>query len=139
MKRFLLGIAVLIGTSVSGGFAGETPRQTEIYKAAVDSDGVQRVSVLGGGYFFTPNHVILKAGVPVELSVKKEPGMVPHSFVIKAPEAGMEIEETLATDAKTIKFTPGTPGRYVFYCKEKLLFFASHREKGMEGVLEVVE
>jgi hypothetical protein len=30
-------------------------------------------------------------------------------------------------------------GIYPFYCSRKLLFFESHREKGMEGTLEVVE
>jgi hypothetical protein len=30
-------------------------------------------------------------------------------------------------------------GRYPFYCDKKLFFMAGHREKGMEGVLEVVE
>jgi hypothetical protein len=30
-------------------------------------------------------------------------------------------------------------GEYPFYCSKKLLFFKSHREKGMEGMLEVVQ
>ena len=32
-----------------------------------------------------------------------------------------------------------TPGRYAFYCTNKLLFMPSHRQQGMEGVIEVVE
>jgi plastocyanin len=39
----------------------------------------------------------------------------------------------------TVRFTPTHPGTFVFYCDKKLLFFKSHREKGMEGRLEVRE
>ena len=117
----------------------EKPRAEKIFKAAVDSDGVQRVDILGGGYFFTPNHIIVKVDVPVELKVRKESGIVPHNIVIKAPETGINVDESLDTDPKIIRFTPTKIGNYTFYCDKKLLFFESHREKGMEGVLEVIE
>ena len=106
--------------------------------ASVDADGVQRISILGGSYFFKPRHVIVKANVPVELTVKIEAGMIPHSFVLKAPEAGIDIDTSLSTSPKTFHFTPTTAGQYPFFCSHKLLFFKSHRERGMEGVLEVV-
>ena len=51
---------------------------------------------------------------------------------------GIAIEEDLATEPKKIAFTATAVGKYPFYCIKKLLFFASHRERGMEGVLEVV-
>lgn len=105
----------------------------------IDADGKQRVRIIGGSYFFKPNHIIVKANVPVELAVSREPGIVPHSLVIKAPEAGIAIDESLNTDPKVLSFTPTVVGEYPFYCKNKLLFFESHREKGMEGVLEVVQ
>jgi plastocyanin len=38
-----------------------------------------------------------------------------------------------------IKFTPKKAGSYPFYCSKKLLFFESHKDKGMKGTLEVVE
>lgn len=115
-------------------FAGDEP-----YRAIVDTDGVQRVSILGGSYFFKPDHIIVKANVPVELAVRVEPGVIPHSFVLKAPEAGTTIKADLRTDPKKITFTPIAPGKYSFYCSNKLLFFKSHRDRGMEGILEVVE
>jgi plastocyanin domain-containing protein len=112
--------------------------QKEVYVAKVDPDGVQRVRIVGGGYFFKPYHIIVKVNVPVELSASREAGIVPHNLVIKAPEAGIAVEEDLATDIKKITFTPRAVGKYPLYCSNKLLFFASHRERGMEGVLEVV-
>jgi plastocyanin len=112
--------------------------QKEVHVAKVDPDGVQRVRVIGGDYFFKPNHIIVKGNVPVELLASRESGLTPHNFVMKAPHAGVTVEEDLATDAKKITFTPTAAGKYSFYCSNRLLFFASHRERGMEGVLEVV-
>jgi len=113
--------------------------QAEPYRAVIDSDGVQRVRVVGGSYFFRPNHIIVKVKTPVELSASLEPGIAPHTLVLDAIEAGVAIDEKLSTDPKAIVFTAAAVGKYGFYCKNKLLFFKSHRENGMEGILEVVE
>ena len=112
--------------------------QKEVYVAKVDPDGVQRVRLEGGGYFFKPNHIVVKVNVPVELLASREAGVVPHNLVIRAPEAGIAVEEELAAEPKKIAFTATAVGKYPFYCIKKLLFFASHRERGMEGVLEIV-
>ena len=106
--------------------------------AHTDNDGVQRVRIVGGNYFFRPRHIVVRVNVPVELSVSKEEGVVPHSFAIDAPQAGIVIDEEIDTTGKKIAFTPTAVGSYPFYCRHKLLFFKSHRERGMEGVLEVV-
>lgn len=113
--------------------------EEETFRAVTDADGVQRVEVLGGGYFFKPNHIIVRVNLPVELKVRKEGGIVPHDIVIDSPEAGMKVRESLSSDQKVITFTPTKVGRYPFYCSKKPPFFKSHREKGMEGVIEVVE
>jgi plastocyanin len=107
------------------------------YTATVDTDGVQKIDVLGGSYFYKPNYIIVKVNVPVELKVTKEPGMTPHDIAMTSPEAGMEFKEGIGTTPKVIKFTPTKTGKYPFYCTMKSLF-SSHREKGMEGVIEVV-
>ncbi|MGC3029961.1 quinol oxidase [Burkholderia sp. DN3021] len=106
-------------------------------RVPVDADGVQRVTIVGGSYFFRPNHVIVRAHVPVELTVSAEPGVVPHSFEIDAPQAGIAVRTELATTPKKLRFTPAQPGRFAYYCTHRLLFFRSHRERGMEGVLDV--
>jgi plastocyanin domain-containing protein len=123
---------------VAGPVATFAQDQKEVYVAKIDPDGVQRVRIEGGGYFFKPYHIIVKMNVPVELSASRDAGILPHNLVIKAPEAGIAVEEDLATDIKKIAFTATAVGKYPFYCSNKLLFFASHRERGMEGVLEVV-
>lgn len=131
----LLGCLCLFLAGSAPAFAQD---QKEVYVAKVDQDGVQRLRIVGGGYFFKPYHIIVKVNVPVELLASREAGIVPHNLVIKAPEAGIAVEEDLATDIKKIAFTATAVGKYPLYCGNKLLFFASHRERGMEGVLEVV-
>lgn len=105
--------------------------------ATVGADGVQRARIEGGSYFFRPERVAVKANVPVELTVSVARGLVPHSFVIQAPESGIDIDEGLSSTPKTIRFTPTAAGSYPFYCRNRLLFLESHRDKGMAGVLVV--
>lgn len=111
----------------------------EPYRATVDSEGVQHVNILAGDYFFRPKRIIVKVNVPVVLVVRVERGIIPHGLVLKAAEANISIDEDLSRESQTFTFTPSTPGKYAFYCPKKLLFFKSHREHGMEGILEVVE
>jgi plastocyanin len=75
----------------------------------------------------------------VELVVKKEKSISPHSIVMKSPEAGMDFNLELSTEPKTAKFTPTKAGKYPFWCDKKFAFFPSHRKQGMEGTIEVVE
>ena len=62
-----------------------------------DPDGVQRVTVLAGNYFFKPSHIIVKADTPVEILASREAGMVPHDLVIQAPDGGTLVQQDLAT------------------------------------------
>jgi plastocyanin len=103
-----------------------------------DADGVQRTRIVAGSYFFKPNHIVVKVNVPVELTASRESGITPHDLVIRADEAGLAVREDLGTEPKKITFTATKPGKYAIYCSKKLPFVAGHREKGMEGVLEVV-
>ena len=137
MQKIVTMLVVLLSVSFLALAFAKGPEK--LYKATVDSDGVQRVEIVGDSYNFNPNHIIVKVNVPVELKVKKAGGMTPHNIVMKAPEAGIEFEVSLKEDPKVINFTPKKTGTYQFYCSKKLLFFESHREKGMEGVLEVIE
>jgi plastocyanin len=112
--------------------------QESVTVVPMSKDGVQRVDIIGGSYFFKPNHIVVKVNIPVELKVSKESGLIPHDIVAKSPEAGIEFQESLSSTPKTIKFTPTKAGKYPFYCTKKAPFSKSHREKGMEGVIEVV-
>jgi len=104
----------------------------------IDQDGIQKVEIVGGSYFFKPNHIVVKVNVPVELKISKESGLTPHDMVANSPEAGIIFQESLGSSAKTIRFTPIKIGVYPIYCSLSAPFSKSHREKGMEGAIEVV-
>ena len=103
----------------------------------MDRDGVQRVRLVAGDYCFRPNRIVLKANVPAEITVSAERGCVPRDIVLSAPQAGMTIDAPLPDAPRTIRFTPTAPGTYAFYSSNRLPFFNSHRERGMEGVIEL--
>jgi plastocyanin len=107
------------------------------FMAKIDPDGVQRVEVLAGSYFFNPNYVVVKVNVPVEMKITLESGMIPHDIVLKASEAGMDLTLELGSTPQVMRFTPTKTGQFTFYCSKKLLFFESHKDKGMSGTLEV--
>lgn len=109
----------------------------EVAEAQLGDDGVQRISLVAGSYFYKPNYLVVKAGIPVELKIKRDSKMVPHDFVLKIPESKINIKESISTGGTKIRFTPTQPGKYPFHCSKKLLFLESHEDKGMEGVLEV--
>lgn len=142
MPRYAAGTVLFVWAFLASWIGAPMPArgqgEAEAYAAKLDADGVQRVRLIGGEYFFKPARIVVKVNVPVELLASKEAGIVPHNLVIRAPEAGIAVEEELGTEPKKIRFTATAPGKYPFYCSNRLLFFASHRERGMEGVLEVV-
>lgn len=138
MKASVPCLVFCLGLAGYGHADVAQPGET-VYRASLAADGVQHVRIEGGAYFFKPNRVVVKSNVPVELTVSVARSMVPHSFVLQAPEAGIAVDEDLSSEPKKIRFTPTAVGSYPFYCRNRLLFFESHREKGMEGVLDVVE
>jgi len=120
-------------------YAADPAGKEKIFTATVDSNGIQRVEITGGEYYFDPNYIIVKKDIPVDFVIKKVSGFIPHNIIIEAPEAGINIRESMTTEAKVIRFTPTKTGKYAIVCDKRFLFFANHKEKGMEGVLEVVE
>jgi plastocyanin len=104
----------------------------------VDNDGVQRISITVDSYSYTPKHLQVEVGKPVELILNSVTMITPHNFVVKEPAAGLMIDgDVPAGKTEIIRFTPTQRGLFTFYCDKKLLFFKSHRDKGMEGLLDV--
>ncbi|UFS69353.1 cupredoxin domain-containing protein [Geomonas sp. RF6] len=137
MKKIVLAAVAILTSMAITSYPHAREASPKTVRAVVDADGVQRVAVTGGSYFFAPERIIVKVNMPVELLVKKEPGVVPHDMVVKAPEAGIDFAVKLGDEPKTVRFTPTKAGSYPIYCSKKLLFLESHRDKGMEGMLEV--
>ena len=135
MRTGILAVAMLL---LVWGMAFADQATKERFIAPLDPDGVQRVQMTGGEYYFNPRVVVVKVNTPVELQVKKTEGFAPHNIVLKAPEAGINFAEDLGSEVKIIRFTPSKTGSYPFECTQQFLFFKSHKAQGMHGVLEVV-
>jgi len=140
--RSLSTLALMLCCTAAGLISG-TPERASAQSAApvvvqADPDGVQRATIVLDSYSYSPNHLVVQSGKPVELTLTSVTTLTPHNFVLKEPAAGLDIEKDVgAGKSLTVRFTPTQPGTFAFYCDKKLLFFKSHREKGMEGRLEV--
>lgn len=118
--------------------ADQAPQVPPLRVPVDQLDGIQRATIILDSYSYTPNHVIVQAGKPVELLLTSITTITPHNFLLKNEAAGLSIERDVGSGRTvTVQFTPMKPGIYTFYCDKKLLFFPSHKEKGMEGTLEV--
>ncbi|HTN44091.1 MAG TPA: cupredoxin domain-containing protein [Nitrospiria bacterium] len=136
-------IGIYFLAAVSPGAAAETSVNQPSPPAEVipiGADGVARAEIVVDSYSYKPDRLIVPVGHSVELTLKSVTIIVPHNFVIKAPELGINVsQEVPAGKTVTVQFTPTGAGKTEFYCDKKLLFFESHKEKGMVGTLEVRE
>jgi plastocyanin domain-containing protein len=136
-KRSFMVLSAIVLVAVSLVRAAEW--QEKRLEAVIGTDGVQRVEVTAGGYYYDPNTIVVKVNVPVELIVKRTSGFFGHNIVLKAPDAGIDFAQALGTKPASITFTPTKAGKYMFTCSHKVPFSKSHLERGMYGYLEVVE
>lgn len=112
----------------------------EIVIVPIGADQVQRLEITVDSNFFKPNRFAVKQNIPVELIFKSVATIVPHNFILKSPEAGLNIEEDIAPGAtKVVRFSPTRVGEFDFSCTKKLLFFPSHKDLGMVGTMVVRE
>lgn len=106
----------------------------------ISPGGLQRAEIIADSYSYTPDHLIVKLNVPVELTIHSKTWIVPHNFVLKDADAGLDIKQDIpAGKSVVVKFTPTRSGKFKFYCDKRLLFFKSHEDRGMKGIIEVRE
>jgi plastocyanin len=129
-----IAAALLIALLVTGCSSG-LGRPVQEVTARRGADGVQRVRVVAHSYWFEPNRIVVKAGVPVELTIKNAAFGVPHNLSCFDRAAGIELDANLGLfrGQKHARFIPVAPGEYEFYCH-----VGSHAKKGMKGTLVVV-
>lgn len=95
------------------------------FASAVARNGVQEVAVIASDLGFFPKTIFVSRDVPVRMFVtgssKNTLCIMMDSFQVRKQVRSQKIEE--------IAFTPGTPGKFRFYCPVN----------GMEGTLVVKE
>jgi heme/copper-type cytochrome/quinol oxidase subunit 2 len=127
-------IGLLITLQIAVVQAADVAQPAPPFVVPVGADGVQRATITLDSYSYTPNHVIVEAGKPVELTLTSVTTITPHNFIIK--ELSVE-QDVSAGKTVVIKFTPTQTGAFPLYCDKRLWPLPSHRDKGMEGKLEV--
>ena len=131
-----LGLLTSVGITIVD--AAEPSQSGPPLMVPVAADGVQRATVTLDSYSYTPNHLIVEAGKPVELTLTSVTTLIPHNLIIKDPAGSVSVEQDVnAGKTVTITFTPTQPGIFSIYCDKRLWPLPSHRDKGMEGTLEV--
>ena len=131
-----LGLLTSVGITIVD--AAEPSQSGPPLKVPVSADGVQRATVTLDSYSYSPNHLIVEAGKPVELTLTSVTTLIPHNLIIKDPAGSVSVEQDVnAGKTVTITFTPTQPGIFSIYCDKRLWPLPSHRDKGMEGTLEV--
>ena len=136
LKSLAVTAIILLAFSVNGANG-----QKKAFTAKINKEGVQVLEMKAGDYYFSPNRITVKVNVPVEIKIIRKSEYVTHNIVLKATEAGININESMlfVSEPKIIKFTHTKTGKYFFYCDKKVFFFIKHRSKSMEGILEVIE
>ena len=115
-------------------FAGSALNTSELLAATP----TRSIAVKMGDYRFTPDEIAVRAGETVQLQLTNTDSLTPHNFTLKAENAGLDVDTDVnAGKTETVDITPLVRGTYKFYCNKKLLFFKSHRDRGMEGTLIV--
>ena len=134
----LATVGLLTSVVVTFAVAAE-PSQSDVPMITpVAADGVQRATITVDSYSYAPSHVIVEAGKPVELTLTSVTTMIPHNFIINDPAGNLSVEQDVgAGKTVTITFTPTERGTFPIYCDKRLWPLPSHRDKGMEGKLEV--
>ena len=104
----------------------------------ISPDGVQRATVILDSYSYSPNHLVVENGKPVELTLTSVTTITPHNFIIKDSTGSLSVEQDVGAGRTVMaRFVPTQPGLFSFFCDKRLWPMRSHRDKGMEGLLEV--
>ena len=132
--RLIGAIGLLIALQIAVAQAADSAQPAAPFVVPVGADGVQRATITLDSYSYTPNHVIVEAGKPVELTLTSVTMITPHNFIVK--ELSIE-QDVSAGKTVVIKFTPTQTGIFPIFCDKRLWPLPSHRDKGMEGQFEV--
>jgi plastocyanin len=142
MPRRLFNMMAIVGLLISADVtivhSAESPEAGSPLIVPMAADGVQRATVTLDSYSYNPNYLIVEAGKPVELTLTSVTTIVPHNFILKDSSGGLSVERDVSAGKTVIiTFTPTQPGTFPIYCDKRLWPLPSHRDKGMEGKLEV--
>jgi uncharacterized cupredoxin-like copper-binding protein len=130
LGALILAAGVALTTACAGSVTTGSPGASVAVPAPVS--GTQQVTVtVGSGMNFTPPSIVVRAGQPVELTLRNG-GAVPHDFTLaEGVSRPVKIEAQGGQTARGT-FTIDTPGTYTFDCS-----VPGHAPAGMRGTIAV--
>ncbi|NGZ59013.1 MAG: quinol oxidase [Nitrospira sp. LK265] len=132
MRGWFIAALVAVGQAADGSEPGPPT------VVPISPDGVQRATVILDSYSYSPNHLVVENGKPVELTLTSVTLITPHNFIIKESAGSLSVEQDVRAGRTVVaRFVPTQPGLFPFFCDKRLWPMPSHRDKGMEGILEV--
>lgn len=97
------------------------------------------IEVTLGDYRYMPGHIQLIVDQPVVLHLVNVDSFTPHNFTLEDASDGLDVNVDIpAGGSVDVHLMPLVAGSHTFYCRNKLWFMDSHREKGMQGTLTVI-
>jgi plastocyanin len=108
-----------------------SPTITQITPSSAPSSTaqMQKVTVQGSEFAFTPSTFTLKVGQPAEITFKNN-GAFAHNLTIT--DLNIKTKTIQPGEQDTIQFTPTKTGQFAFLCT-----VPGHADKGMKGTLTV--
>jgi plastocyanin len=105
------------GCSCCGGGAAQAPASAQAPKSAKVAGSVQKISVDVSRGYYDPSTIVLKAGVPAEITFSQASGCTAQ---VQSQQLGFF--EDLSTGPKTVKLGALQPGEYQFSCGMQMVF-----------------
>ncbi len=122
-----LQFTVFLASLLSAGSSQAGPGYTKV------------IEVTLGDYRYMPNSIQLIVDQPVVLRLVNVDSFTPHNFTLPDASDGLDVNIDIpAGESVDVHLMPLVTGSHTFYCRNKLLWMDSHRERGMEGTLTVV-
>jgi len=129
-------LALTLALALSGCGTSGTKLPVSEMTARTNSAGVQVVDVDVHSYYFKPNRIVVKQGVPLDLTVHFKSFFVPHTFTCNEGDAGLAVSLGAGFMSfhrtKHARLTPTQTGEYEFFCH-----VGKHHQKGMDGTIVV--
>jgi uncharacterized cupredoxin-like copper-binding protein len=116
-------------SAVVPSYTTPTTMQTTPSQVTSPAMEVQKITVTGSEFAFSPSSFTLKKGQPVELTFKND-GKFPHNLTIA--DLNVKTKTIQPGEQDTIQFTPEKTGQFTFMCT-----VPGHADKGMKGTLTV--
>ena len=104
----------------SGGCCGSgasAPASAKAPKTATSDAGVQKISVDVSKGYYDPSTIVLKAGVPAEITFSQSSGCT-----AQVVSQALNFQADLSAGPQTVKIDNPKPGEYDFYCGMQMVY-----------------